>query len=141
MSQETLTRLSTSFIVLSGCSLLVGWYFIRGQRNIRRHRAAMVAATVLAGAFLLAYVTRWAQYGSKPFEGEGAWRALYLAVLAPHVVLAIVLGPLALYLLYLAAGRRDWRKHRRWARVTVPIWLFVAASGWVIYFLLYRASF
>jgi putative membrane protein len=56
------------------------------------------------------------------------------------VLLAIAVGPLALYLIYLAARKRDFRTHRRWGRVTVPIWLFVAVSGWAVYYLLYHAG-
>jgi putative membrane protein len=141
VSLQSLSLVSTTFIVLSGASLLVGWFFIRWQRRQRRHKRAMLSATLFAALFLVAYVSRWYLYGSKPFEGEGAWRSVYLAVLAPHVVLAILVGPLALYLIYLAARRRDFATHRRWGRVTVPVWLFVAASGWVVYFMLYHLSF
>jgi len=141
VTQERLTLVSTTFIVLSGLSLLVGWYFIRARRSMERHRAAMLAATTFAGLFLVAYVTRWSLYGSKPFAGTGWWRTFYLANLAPHIVLAIAVGPLAMRLIYLAAARRDFVAHRRLARVTLPIWLYVAASGWLIYYLLYRMSF
>lgn len=141
MSLQTLTVLSTSCIVLSGVSLLVGWYFIRVARDRGRHQAAMLSATALAGLFLVFYVTRWALYGSKPFEGTGAWRVLYLAILVPHVVLAIAVGPMALRLIQLALGKRDYAAHRRLARVTLPVWLFVAASGWAIYYLLYVRTY
>lgn len=141
MSLQTLTVLSTSCIVLSGVSLLVGWYFIRVARDRRRHQAAMLGATALAGLFLVFYVTRWALYGSKPFAGTGAWRVLYLAILVPHVVLAIAVGPMALRLIQLALGKRDYVAHRRLARVTLPVWLFVAASGWAIYYLLYVRTY
>jgi putative membrane protein len=140
VTQETLTLVSTSFIVLSGVSLLVGWWFIRVQRSMERHRAAMLAATTFAGLFLVAYVTRWATYGSKPFTGTGVWRTLFLANLIPHVVLAIAVGPLAIRLIQLAMVRRDYASHRRLARITLPIWLYVAASGWLVYYMLYRMS-
>jgi putative membrane protein len=141
MTLENLTLLSTTFIVLSGLSLLVGWYFIRWRKNINLHRNTMLSATAFAGLFLVAYVTRWARFGSKPFEGEGGWRLFYFVNLVPHVILAIAVGPLALYLIYLALRKRDFRAHRRLARVTLPIWLYVAASGWLIYYLLYKANF
>lgn len=137
MTLEGLTQLSTFFIVTSGLSLLVGWYFIRAGRQVDRHRAAMLTATACAGLFLVAYVTRWAMFGSKPFGGTGMWRAIYLSILAPHVVLAIAVGPMAARLIYLASVRQDFVAHRRLARVTLPVWLFVAASGWVIYYMLY----
>lgn len=140
MSLSTLTALSTSFIVGSGVALILGWIFIR-RGKIVWHQRTMLTATALAGLFLVAYVTRWATYGSKPFEGTGGWRVLYLSILVPHVLLAMVVGPLAIYLIFLALKRRDYVTHKRWARVTLPIWLFVAASGWAIYWLLYGMTF
>jgi putative membrane protein len=140
MSLEALTLLSTTFIVGSGAALLLGWTFIRARR-IHWHRNTMLTATALAGCFLAAYVTRWALYGSKLFEGTGGWRVLYLSILAPHILLAMAVGPLAAWLIWLALGKKDYTAHRRLARWTLPIWLFVAASGWVIWFMLYKMSF
>ena len=141
MTLESLTLVSTTFIVASGVSLLVGWYFIRADRtNMARHRAAMLTATACAGLFLVAYVTRWATYGSKPFGHTGIWRTIYFANLVPHVILAIAVGPLAARLIYLAMVRRDFKAHRRLARVTLPIWLYVAGSGWLVYYMLYRMT-
>ena len=141
MSLETLTVLSTACIVLSGASLVVGWYLIRFRRDRLAHRNAMLTATALAGLFLVLYVTRWAVFGSKLFAGTGGWRALYLAILVPHVLLAIAVGPLAVQLIRMAMVREDFAAHRRLARVTLPIWLFVAASGWAIYYLLYVKTY
>jgi putative membrane protein len=141
MTLEMLTLTSTTFIVLSGLSLLLGWYFIRWRKNMRLHQNTMLSATIFAGLFLVAYVSRWALFGSKPFEGEGGWQLFYFANLVPHVILAIVVGPLALYLIWLALRKRDFRTHRRWARITMPIWLYVAASGWLIYYLLYHVTY
>lgn len=141
MSLEALTTVSTTFIVASGVLLLVGWALIRGPRAVAAHQAVMLAATACAALFLVAYVSRWALYGSKPFDGTGMWRALYVAILVPHVILAIIVGPLALRLIWLARTKRDFSAHRRLARVTLPIWLFVAGSGWVIYWMLYRMTF
>ena len=141
MSQESLTAISTTCIVLSGCSLLLGWYFIRVRRDMRLHRNTMLTATTFAGFFLVAYVTRWTMYGSKPFAGTGFWRTFYFANLVPHIILAAAVGPLAVRLIYLALRKRDYARHRRLARITLPIWLYVAASGWLIYFLLYRMEY
>jgi putative membrane protein len=138
VTQERLTLLSTSCIVLSGVALLTGWWFIRVRHSMERHRAAMLAATTFAGLFLVAYVTRWSLYGSKAFGGTGIWRTIYFANLVPHVILAMVVGPLAARLIYLATVRRDFAAHRRLARFTLPVWLYVAASGWLVYYMLYR---
>lgn len=141
MTLETLTLTSTSFIVLSGVSLLIGWFFIRWQKNMDLHKNMMLTATVFAGLFLVAYVTRWYLYGSKAFEGTGGWRVFYIANLIPHIIFAIAVGPLALYLIYLALYKRDFRTHRKFARITFPMWLYVASSGWLIYYLLYQMQF
>lgn len=141
MSQELLTRFTSGSIVLSGLTLLAGWLVIRRRRDIQLHRRLMLTATALAAVFLVAYVYRWSLYGSKPFAGSGAWRTAYLAILLPHILLAIAVGPLALRMIYLAQSRRDFGAHRRLGRITVPLWLFVAASGWAIYWLLYVKTF
>jgi len=141
LSQATLTAFTATCIALSGASVLAGWYLIRVRHSIDAHRRAMLVATVLAAVFLVGYVTRWTLYGSKPFDGTGIWRWVYLGTLLPHVLLAIVLGPLVLRLLYLALRKRDFGAHRRLARVTLPIWLYVAASGWLIYYMLYGGLF
>jgi len=141
MSLQTLTIFSTCCIVLSGVSLLVGWWFIRLRRDRDNHRRAMLSATALAGLFLVFYVTRWSLYGSKAFAGIGGWRTLYFSILIPHVLLAIAVGPLAIRLIRLALVKQDFVAHRRIARVTLPIWLYVAASGWLIYYLLYVRTY
>ena len=141
MSLQNLTMLSTACIVLSGASLLLGWYFIRVRRAITAHRNTMLSATALAALFLVFYVTRWSLYGSKPFAGSGAWRGIYFTTLIPHILLAIVLVPLVLRLLNLSLRRRDFAAHRRLARITLPVWLYVAVSGWFIYYLLYVKTY
>jgi putative membrane protein len=141
MTLRTLTIISTSCIVLSGASLLLGWYFIRWRKDMVAHRNTMLAATTFAGLFLIAYVTRWSLFGSKPFAGTGAWRIVYFANLVPHIILAMAVGPLAVRLIYLALRKRDFVAHRRLARITLPIWLYVAASGWLIYYLLYQRNY
>lgn len=136
--QQWLPPINTSLIVTSGAFLLLGYYFIR-RRQIRRHRQAMLAATIFAGLFLIVYVTRVAIFPTKIFAGEGAVRALYLANLVTHTILAIAVGPLVLVTLRRAL-RADYRRHRRLARITLPIWLYVAISGWTIYLMLHNIA-
>jgi putative membrane protein len=121
--------------VISGGFLALGYSFIRGHR-VRAHHRSMLTATVFAGLFLVLYVTRWALVGSKAFPGSGAAYAVYLAILVPHVLLAISVAPLAFITIRRALGAR-FTQHRRIARFTLPIWAFVAVSGWVIYLMLY----
>jgi putative membrane protein len=141
MSLRALTAIDTACIVLSGASLLVGWYFIRNGRQVIRHRNAMLTASSFAALFLVFYVTRWSIYGSKPFPGTGTWRLVYFANLVPHIILAMLLAPMVIRVLYLALAKRDYAAHRRLARVTLPIWLYVAGSGWLIYYLLYGRTY
>ncbi len=140
ISLEVLTQLSTGCICLSGISLLFGWYFIRGKQ-VSRHRTAMLMASSFAGAFLVFYVTRWAMYGSKAFPGSGAWKTFYFANLVPHIIFAMLLAPLVIRLLDLALRQRDYVSHRRLARYVLPMWLYVSASGWLIYYLLYVKAY
>jgi putative membrane protein len=141
MTLAELTFWSTTCIVLSGVTLLLGWYFIRVRRDVARHRGTMLAASTFAALFLVFYVTRWSLYGSKPFAGQGVWRIIYFANLLPHIVLAMLLGPLVLRLLYLALRQRDFAAHKRLARFVLPMWLYVAASGWLVFYLLYGKTY
>ncbi len=140
MTLETLTLLSTTFIVLSGVSLLIGWWLIR-RKKIELHRNMMLSASGFAGLFLVAYVTRWSMFGSKSFEGTGIWKTIYISILIPHIILAMAVAPLAIMLIDLALRRREYPKHKKLARWVLPIWLFVAASGWAVYYMLYEMSF
>lgn len=126
---------NTTLIVVSGCFLALGYAFIRARRITAHHRS-MLTAAVFAALFLVVYVTRWVLIGSKPFPGSGGAYVVYLGILAPHVVLAIAVAPLAFITIRRAFGAR-FTEHRRIARITLPIWGFVALSGWVIYLMLY----
>ncbi len=127
--------LNTSLIVISGFFLLLGYYFIK-QRRIAAHRRSMLTATAFAAMFLVVYVMRAALFETKLFAGEGALRVVYLTVLASHTLLAMAVGPLALLTLFRALRGR-YRRHRRVARITLPVWLYVVASGWIVYVMLY----
>lgn len=131
-----LTGMSTTCIVASGAALSVGFVAIK-KKAIAIHRLAMLAATSFAAAFLVLYVTRWSLYGSKAFVGPDWLKIVYISVLLPHILLAIVVGPMALRMIFLAKKQR-FEQHARLGRITVPIWLFVALSGWAVYAMLYR---
>jgi putative membrane protein len=116
--------------------LSAGYVFIR-KRQIRAHRACMIAAVALSSLFLVGYLAHHAQVGSVPFRGSGGLRALYLAILIPHVLLAAPVVPLALFTIWRGL-KGNVPAHRRIARVTLPIWLYVSLSGVVIYWMLYH---
>ncbi len=127
--------LNTALILVSGVFLLVGYYFIRRKR-VLAHRRCMLTATVFAALFLVVYVSRALLFETKYFAGEGWVRTLYLAILGSHLVLAILVGPFALVTLRRAL-RGDFARHRRIARVTFPMWLYVVVTGWVVYYMLH----
>jgi uncharacterized membrane protein YozB (DUF420 family) len=100
----------------------------------------MVSAFVCSSAFLVSYLVYHSQVGSVRFTGQGSVRTIYLAILATHTVLAAAVPPLALVTLSRAlAGRFD--RHRRIARWTLPIWLYVSVTGVVVYWMLYQMDF
>lgn len=132
---EWLPPLNTGLIVVSGVFLLLGLYFIR-RKQIAPHRAGMLTAASFAALFLVVYVARWLLYAPKHFEGEGLIRAVYWLVLGSHMVLATLQAPLVLAVIGLAL-RGQYARHRRLARLTVPIWLYVVVTGWIVYALLY----
>jgi putative membrane protein len=116
--------------------LLVGFAYIRKEKT-RLHRRAMLGAVAASGLFLVLYVLRFSLTGTHRFAGEGLPKLAYLAILFSHMVLAVVILPLVLRLLYLAFTSR-FEAHRRLARWTFPIWLYVSVSGLLVYLLLYH---
>jgi putative membrane protein len=116
--------------------LLAGWWNIRHGR-IDVHRRFMIAAFVTSALFLASYLVYHAQAGSRAFSGTGLTRTVYLTILFTHIVLAAAILPMAL--LTLARGlRRDDERHRRLARWTLPVWMYVSVTGVVIYLMLYH---
>ena len=116
--------------------LVTGWFLIK-RRRIYQHRAVMIAAVITSAAFLTSYVIYHANAGSRPFPGTGAIRTVYFAILIPHVILAAVSLP-PILITFIRGLRRDDQRHRRLARWTLPVWLFVSVTGVIVYVMLYR---
>ena len=116
--------------------LLLGFYFIR-QRNIQAHRACMGGAFFVSILFLISYLIYHYHTGSTRFTGQGAIRFVYFSILLSHTVLAALVPFLAVFTL-LHALRERYDKHRRIARWTLPIWLYVSITGVVVYLMLYH---
>jgi putative membrane protein len=119
---------------LNGASALLlcaGYVFIR-RRQRAAHKASMLAAVAVSGAFLVIYVTYHLNGGFLPFGGEGMIRPVYFAILVGHVLLALVIVPLVPMTLARAFKNQETR-HRRLARWTLPIWLYVGVSGVAVY--------
>lgn len=131
-----LAPLNASLNVASTAFLLGGLWYIR-KRNVRRHRAAMLGAVASSGVFLVSYVLRFSLTGTHRFAGEGMARTLYLGLLFSHMILALVIVPLILRLLFLVRRSR-FHAHARLARWTYPLWLYVSVTGLLVYLLLYQ---
>lgn len=136
MTIDDLPAVNATLNGTAGCLLLAGYYFIK-RKQIARHRACMIAAFVASSLFLASYLVYHLHIGSKPFPGHGPVRAVYFTILITHVLLAATIVPMALITL-----RRGWIldvvRHRRIARWTWPIWMYVSVTGVVIYVMLYR---
>ena len=112
-------------------ALSFGYFFIRSGDKIR-HRAAMITALGLSSVFLVFYVIYKANSGFAKFGGEGLIRPIYFTILIIHVIGAISLVPLVPRVVFLALKER-FDEHRRIARWTWPLWMFVGISGVVVY--------
>ena len=117
----------------SAMLLSAGYYFIRNE-NRDLHRNCMVAALVVSAVFMVSYLTYHARVGYMPFAGEGMIRPFYFSLLASHVILAALIVPLVLTTVFFAL-KKDFLRHPRLARWTLPLWLYVSVSGVVIYIL------
>ena len=105
--------------------------------KVELHKKLMLAAVATSALFLACYLTYHATCEAVKFQGEGPVRLVYFTLLISHIVLAVVQVPLILRTVYL--GLRDRREaHKKWAKVTTPIWLYVSITGVVIYLMLYR---
>ncbi len=130
-----LPTLNACLNALSGVLLVSGFIQIR-KRNVRAHQRLMLSAFSVSILFLISYLIYHYNVGSVAFTGQGWVRPLYFTILISHTILAAVVPFLASVTLY-RAWKGDFRRHRRIARVTFPIWLFVSVTGVLVYLFLY----
>lgn len=135
---RALATVNAGLNLTSAILLLAGLRFIL-RRDIARHRLCMLGAVASGALFLVFYATRFSLTGTHSFGGPDAMRPWYLAILFSHMVLAIVVVPLVLRLLFLASRER-FEAHRRLARWTFPVWLYVSVTGLAVYLMLYHAG-
>ena len=124
---------------LNGTSALLlfsGYTFIR-SRNVIAHRACQLAALVMSLLFLASYLVYHDHHGTTRFQGTGWVRPLYFTILISHTILAIVILPLVTLTFY-RAFRNDFARHRRIAKITLPIWFYVSITGVIVYLMLYQ---
>jgi uncharacterized membrane protein YozB (DUF420 family) len=121
----------------TSAGLLATGYVLIRRGHRAAHKRVMLAALASSAVFLTSYLVYHAQVGSVRFRGQGPVRTLYFTILLTHTVLAVVIVPLVgMTLMPALRGRFD--RHRRLARITLPLWAYVSVTGVVIYWMLYR---
>lgn len=136
MTVTDLPALNATLNAIAGLLLVIGYVFIR-RGEWRKHRACMLGAVIMSALFLTSYVIYHLQVGSVPFKGTGWIRTVYFTVLIPHVILAAGMVPPVLITVSRGlSGKYD--KHKRIARWTLPVWLFVSVTGVIVYVMLYQ---
>ena len=135
ISTSQLPDLNAALNSLSAVFLLAGYRFIR-LKNQQAHRRCMLAAFSCSILFLVSYLIYHYQVGSVSFKGQGWIRPVYFIILLTHTILATTVLPLAVITL-VRALRERFDAHRRIARWTFPIWLYVSVTGVVVYLMLY----
>jgi uncharacterized membrane protein YozB (DUF420 family) len=138
ISVHDLPAVNASLNALSGVLLLIGYVLIRARR-IAAHRAVMITAFATSSLFLICYLVYHAQVGSVPFPRQGLVRPLYFTILITHVLLAATVPPLAIVTMTRGLKGR-YPQHRRIARWTFPIWMYVSVTGVLVYVLLYQPT-
>lgn len=131
-----LPHLNATLNSLSALLLITGYIFIR-KGNVAAHHRCMIAAFAASVVFLSSYLTYHAFHGSTKFTGVGWVRPVYFTILLTHTVLAAVVAPMAVVTL-IRALREKFDKHRRIARWTFPVWLYVSVTGVIVYLMLYQ---
>lgn len=133
---ESLSFLNACLNATAATLMSFGWVAIK-RKQIERHRRFMLAAFVVSCAFLASYLTRHSIAPETRYTGEGFLRWVYFAILIPHIILAVGVVPLVVRTLFLGWKRRD-QSHRKIARITLPIWVYVSVTGVLVYLMLYR---
>lgn len=136
MNDSVLPHLNAALNATSFLLLVAALYMIK-RGNVQAHRRLMLSALAVSGLFLVSYVTYHAQYGSVRFTGQGVVRVVYFIILVTHVILAAAIVPLVIITLRRALAG-DFARHRRIARWTYPLWLYVSITGVVVYLMLYH---
>jgi putative membrane protein len=138
VSIHDLPAVNATLNALAGVLLFAGYLLIRNGR-VLLHRRCMIAAFATSTLFLVSYLAYHAQVGSVPFTRQGFVRPLYFTILITHVTLAASVLPLALVTLSRGLAAR-YPQHRRIARWTFPIWMYVSVTGVLVYVLLYQPT-
>lgn len=136
MELTSFPALNASLNATTALLLVTGWFLIKANRR-EAHRWTMVAAFLCSAVFLACYLWYHFHVGSVRFQKQGWIRPVYFTILLTHTVLAVLVLPMILRALYLAAKER-FEEHRIAARWAFPIWLYVSVTGVTVYWMLYR---
>jgi len=136
MNNSVLPHLNALLNATSVILLVIGLIFIR-RRKITAHLTTMIAALAVSTLFLISYLVYHYNYGSIRFTGQGIVRPIYFTILITHVILATVIVPLIAVTLWRAL-RGKYALHRRIARWTYPLWMYVSVTGVIVYLMLYQ---
>ena len=136
MTISDLPAINASFNLVSTLFIASGWYLIR-RGAWRRHMVCMIVAVISSAFFLVGYIVYHVHVGEKSSGYTGWIAAIYFPILASHVLLAFVTLPLVILTL-IPVFRRRWDRHKRIARWTIPIWLYVSVTGVFVYLMLYK---
>ncbi|MBL8189013.1 MAG: DUF420 domain-containing protein [Acidobacteria bacterium] len=136
MSITDLPTLNAILNSISAILLAVGYLFIK-QKNRNAHRLCMVSAFATSTLFLISYLVYHFNVGSVKFQGQGAIRTVYFAILLTHTVLAAAIVPM-IFVTLARALKGNFSQHRKIARWTLPMWLYVSVTGVVVYLMLYH---
>jgi putative membrane protein len=136
MDYRSLAPLNAILNAIAAVLLMAGYIFIR-MRWVRAHRACMLSAVAVSTVFFISYLTYHYHVGDVRFQGHGLVRPVYFTILITHIILAAVIVPLVLMTLWRAL-RGNFRRHRRIARWTWPLWMYVSITGVVVYLMCYR---
>lgn len=120
----------------SAILLFAGFSFIRWGK-VAAHRACQISALVVSTLFLVSYLTYHYYHGTTRFQGSGLARPIYFTILTSHTILAIVIVPL-IAITFVRAFRLDFVRHRKIARITLPLWFYVSITGVIVYLMLYQ---
>ena len=133
---SVLPHLNAALNASSFVLLISGYYFIRRKRVIA-HRNCQIAALTTSVVFLISYLTYHYHHGVTRFAGQGIARPIYFTILTTHTFLAAVIVPFVIITVR-RAKRGDFQRHKRIARVTLPMWLYVSITGVIVYLMLYH---
>lgn len=136
MTIQDLPSLNALLNSVAACLLLAGFIAIKKQHKIL-HRNLMISALIVSACFLTSYLIYHFHVPSKKFPELGWIKTLYLIILIPHIILAAAMVPMILKTFW-HAFRGEWEKHKKIAKITFPIWMYVSVTGVLVYFMLYQ---